>query len=258
MQSVTLIVVSLPGLAAVGALLFTWMQVGQASKELHISEQGQITNRFNAAVTNLGSPSTDVRLGGIYALERIMEDSERDAETIPLILSAYVRLHAPLSAAEEEKTQSASEDKPPPADIAAAIDVLSGLPVLAGGYAHDVDLGHTDLRGLDAGRGAANFDSAYFGGANLSGAYFNFAHLDSAIFDEANLHGVEMDGAVLSDASLNDADLTDATLTGADLRNADFTGADLTNVEFTGALLKGVKLKDAKLNGTRGLPPSLR
>lgn len=58
-----LAVVSLPGLAALAALLFTWMQVGQASKELRISEQGQITNRFNAAVTNLGSDSVDVRLG---------------------------------------------------------------------------------------------------------------------------------------------------------------------------------------------------
>ncbi|MGW7440875.1 hypothetical protein [Streptomyces sp. NPDC054849] len=66
MQWVGLVAVSLPGLAALGALLFTWMQVGQASKELRSSKHGQITSRFNAAVGNLGSQSRDIRLGGIY------------------------------------------------------------------------------------------------------------------------------------------------------------------------------------------------
>ncbi|MFF4254853.1 pentapeptide repeat-containing protein [Streptomyces sp. NPDC001663] len=224
------------------------MQVGQAAKELQVSEQGQITNRFNAAVTNLGSPSTDVRLGGIYALERIMEDSERDAETIPLILSAYVCLHAPLSASEAEKTQNTSEDKSPPADIAAAMDVLADLPVLGGGYAHNVDLNRTNLRGLDAGRGEANFEAAYFRGSNLSSASLNFALLNSAILDEVNLHGADMAGADLSNASLIDSNLTNAILADANLRGADLTGAKLTNADFTGA----------HLDGARGLPPSLR
>lgn len=66
MQWITLLAVSLPGLAALAALLFTWMQVGQASKELRIAEEGQITNRFNAAIGNLGSKSLDVRLGGMW------------------------------------------------------------------------------------------------------------------------------------------------------------------------------------------------
>ncbi|MFE7885973.1 hypothetical protein ACFU3J_20070, partial [Streptomyces sp. NPDC057411] len=71
----TLLLLSLPGIAAVAALLFTWLQVGQAGKELRIAEKGQITTRFNTAIGNLGSQSMDVRLGGIYALERIMKDS---------------------------------------------------------------------------------------------------------------------------------------------------------------------------------------
>ena len=73
---------TLPGLAALVALLFTWMSVEQTNKDLQISEQGQITTRYNAAVTNLGSASLDVRLGGIYALQRIMQDSSRDQRTV--------------------------------------------------------------------------------------------------------------------------------------------------------------------------------
>jgi hypothetical protein len=59
-----LMVAALPGLAALGALLATWMSIDQSRSELRIAEQSQITNRFNAAVKNLGSDSEDVRLGG--------------------------------------------------------------------------------------------------------------------------------------------------------------------------------------------------
>ncbi|MGK5693245.1 hypothetical protein ACSNOJ_10120 [Streptomyces sp. URMC 128] len=63
-----LLVAALPGLTALVALLFTWMSVDQSRTELRIAEQGQITNRFTAAINNLGSNSEDVRLGGIYGL----------------------------------------------------------------------------------------------------------------------------------------------------------------------------------------------
>ena len=145
-QLVTLIAISLPGLAALAALVFTWLQVQQNAKQLDISEQGQITNRFNAAVTNLGSLSMDVRIGGIYALERISEDSKRDEETIPVILSAYVRNHAHLSPENAKKTQSWHDDKPPRADVVAATVCPTSFPVLGGGWAHDEDLSHSDER----------------------------------------------------------------------------------------------------------------
>jgi len=36
-----------------------------------LTEQGQITDRYTKAVEQLGSDKLDVRIGGIYALERI-------------------------------------------------------------------------------------------------------------------------------------------------------------------------------------------
>jgi hypothetical protein len=41
-----------------------------------------VTERFTRAVDQLGHESLDVRLGGIYALERITRDSERDRSTM--------------------------------------------------------------------------------------------------------------------------------------------------------------------------------
>ncbi|TQJ89969.1 hypothetical protein FBY22_0735 [Streptomyces sp. SLBN-31] len=68
---------SLPGLAALAALLFTWVSVEQSGEQLRIAERGQVTGRFNAAIGNLSLSAVDVRLGGIYGLERLMRDARR-------------------------------------------------------------------------------------------------------------------------------------------------------------------------------------
>src|SRR6266496_3416719 len=88
---------ALPSLVAVGALIFTWVSIVKTTDatnhQLQITEQGQVTDRYNVAITNLGSTSEDIRLGGIYALRRVMEDSPRDQSAIVAVLCAFVRNH---------------------------------------------------------------------------------------------------------------------------------------------------------------------
>jgi hypothetical protein len=50
-------------------------QLKISSRELSVAQEGQITDRYTKAVENLGEDAIDVRLGGVYALQRIMEDS---------------------------------------------------------------------------------------------------------------------------------------------------------------------------------------
>ncbi|MEU0900156.1 hypothetical protein [Streptomyces massasporeus] len=126
MQLVTLTAASLPGLAALGALPFTWMQVGQASRELRISEHNRITSRFNSAINNLGSQSLDVRLGGIYALERIMQDSARDHPTVVWVLAAFAQRHARPSAESLKEPDDPEAMPTPEADVRAAIATPTG------------------------------------------------------------------------------------------------------------------------------------
>ncbi|WP_405809014.1 hypothetical protein OG524_03430 [Streptomyces sp. NBC_01520] len=66
----------------------------QARDDRALAKEGQITDRYTAAVGNLGEDQVDVRLSGIYALERIMQDSGRNQPTITNVLAAYVRTHA--------------------------------------------------------------------------------------------------------------------------------------------------------------------
>lgn len=62
----------------------------ESNHDLAVS--GQITERFTQAAQLLGG-GLDVRLGGIYALERIAKDSTSDAQTVIDVLSAFVREH---------------------------------------------------------------------------------------------------------------------------------------------------------------------
>jgi len=56
------------GLFAAGALLFT-------ARNFALSREGQVADRYTKAIEQLGSDKLDVRIGGIYALERIARDS---------------------------------------------------------------------------------------------------------------------------------------------------------------------------------------
>ncbi|MEU0029697.1 pentapeptide repeat-containing protein [Streptomyces sp. NPDC006335] len=264
----SLLLVSLPGLAALVALLFTWMQVGQTSKELRISEQGQITTRFNAAINNLGSASTDVRLGGIYALERIMHDSTRDHPRVVSVLSAYLRLHASAT-----KSGKSGNDRLP-ADVDAVMNVLAGRKAERD-KGLTINLSHIDLRGwapaYSPARRGINLVSADLTGSELEQADLSYAQLDHAFLAEADLSGVDLTQARLRDAqvwatnlrgvSFLDADLSGAVFCNgstpaqcADMGDASFAGADLSQAALSGANLAkatlcptvGVFLQDAR------------
>jgi hypothetical protein len=65
-----------------------------AYRQLRVAQGGQITERLNKAIDHLSKGDEHTRLGGIYALERIANDSKDDREAIAEILTAYVRHHA--------------------------------------------------------------------------------------------------------------------------------------------------------------------
>jgi membrane protein implicated in regulation of membrane protease activity len=91
----TAVVAGLAGLAALGSL-------AMANRTYRLTQQGQITERYTKAIEQLGSGKLDVRLGGIYALERIATDSERDHPTVVEVLSAFVREHSQPSTDDDD------------------------------------------------------------------------------------------------------------------------------------------------------------
>ena len=49
-------------------LYFTWQQITLTNKQLNISYEGQISERFTRAIDQLGSEKLEVRVGGVYSL----------------------------------------------------------------------------------------------------------------------------------------------------------------------------------------------
>ena len=241
---IQILVAALPGLAAIIALVFaslsvraTNSQLQETRQQLQTTEQGQITDRYNAAITNLGSSSVDVRLGGIYALQRIMQDSPRDQPTVVAVLCAFVRDHAKTATAKPPQMPGTSL----PTDIQAALTVVTTRDTAHDGSATVVDFT------------SAHLDGAHLEQANLTGADLDGTDLTSADFLHANLTGANLDGTDLTSAYLEDANLThayllEANLTSANLGSANLTSANLGSANLTSANLLLANLADARLN----------
>jgi hypothetical protein len=74
-----------------------------ANKTLELTGSRLITERFSKAVEQLGSDKLEVRLGGIYSLERIAYDSDRDHWTIMEVLTSFIQEKSSTKQLTDEK-----------------------------------------------------------------------------------------------------------------------------------------------------------
>src|SRR6266851_3841826 len=226
------------GLLAAGALLFT-------ARNFALSREGQVTDRYTKAIEQLGSDKLDVRIGGIYSLERVARDSARDHPTVMEVLSAFVREHShepwpPSGPGGQEQARSTHSR------LGLAIwtrTIRNPRREQARSTRPDVQAAVTVIGRRDAKR---DMDEINLGGANLPGAILMEAHLrranlDGADLTGANLNGADLDGADLTGANLPGANLSAAHLFRALLGNAHLgathLGADLDGADLTGAYL---------------------
>jgi Pentapeptide repeats (8 copies) len=187
------------GLLAASALVFT-------ARNFTLSREGQVTDRYTKAIEQVGSDKLDVRIGGIYALERIARDSARDHPTVMEVLTAFIREHSrePWPPSDPDRHDEERSTRP---DVQAAITVVCRRDPEC-----DIQL-------------------IYLNGADLTGAELHGAGLDSADLAHTDL----------CRADLSDADLSQAILLGADLTAADLSGADLTDANLSSAILDDAK-----------------
>jgi hypothetical protein len=116
----TALIQAVGGLALLIGLYFT-------AKTWRTTQEGQVTDRFTKAINQLGEAGPEklaLRLGGIYALERIARESKREYWPIMEILTAYVREHAPWSPSTSKPEGEADQEPKTAADIEAIMTVL--------------------------------------------------------------------------------------------------------------------------------------
>jgi hypothetical protein len=206
------------GVAVIAAVAVTWQQLEadrqQLRQQLTLAGQEQAGERFARALDQLGSEQLDVRLGGIYGLERIAKASEatqggsgepdlgqwssQDRVQVFEILSAYVRAHShrpPVGPAGAPTLQVRQADVNAAATVLARRTVVPGDPPL--------DLGGSLLQG------------ARLGWAKLAGADLRGADIRGVSLQRADLVGVHLEESLLCGAQLQGADLRGAHLAGA-------------------------------------------
>ena len=224
------------GLLAAAALVFTALnfnllrsnseQTDQWQRRTYeLTEQGQVTDRYTKAVEQLGSEKLDVRIGSIYALERVARDSPRDHPTVVEVLAAFIREHS-----REQWPLPKSDDDQVPERMTRP-DVQAALTVI-GRRDPSRDVRPTDLSD-----------------ACLIRAYLNGANLDRTALPRANLTNANLTSATLRDAKLTAANVAGARLPEADLARADLTNADFTRADLSGANLVGANLRFASFGG---------
>jgi hypothetical protein len=231
------------GVFAVIALYYTYRRV-------RVAEQGHITDRYTKAIeqlgalTAMGEPNIEVRLGAIYALERIAFDSPRDHWTVMEVLTAYVRQNSPApvtSPAEEENR--AAVTKGPRTEIQAVLTILGRRRRGTNREKKPLDLSATDLRGANL-RGS-HLERALLWGANLEAADFRMAHVERAYFTRANLKGALFTWAHLEGAFLPMAYLAGANFLGAHLNRTSFSRAFVETADF--GFVDGLRAEQIKM-----------
>jgi uncharacterized protein YjbI with pentapeptide repeats len=279
---------ALPATALLGGILGAVIAGhGQATRieELRNSRDADVTERYTKAIEQLGNEQIAIRVGGIFALERIGHDSERDRRTVVNVLTSSLFRELPMTngnrgapvamaKAEESALMVALMRLRRPGEANQLASYLWGNPSfenadLRGAYLADsglskfplffanlseADLSRTDLQhALLFGTNftKANLQDADLTEAELLEANFSSADLTSANLQKADLAEVKFDSATLRSSNLQGANLKDASLIGADLTGANLTGSKLEGANFGGAKLTGVQIdQDTADSGT--------
>lgn len=213
------------GLLAAAALVFTALnfsllrrnseQADQWQRRTHeLTEQGQVTDRYTKAIEQLGSDKLDVRIGGIYALERVARDSPQDHPTVMEVLAAFICEHSREKWPLQDRGSARRLTRP---DVQAAVTVV----------------GRRDV--------TRDIERIILFGAVLTGAHLTGANLTNVSLAHADLTGAGLVGANLTNATLVGANLTRAALLRANLTGADLLGADLTGANFLVANLTAAR-----------------
>lgn len=220
-------------------------------------EERLVTERFAKAVEQLGSKEITVRIGGVYALERVAKDSPKDHWTVMEVLTAFVRERSPNRQPDPgtAKRQAPNGKDPElpgiPTDVQSALTAIGRRDASKDVEGQRLDLSQTYLV-------RANLDRANLQAANLRSTDLQWASLGGTNLRKANLRSTDLRWANLHSANLQAANLWGANFLRANLDSADLQGADLLDAKLSGAGLDSTNLQQARLGRSQLQKANLR
>jgi Pentapeptide repeats (8 copies) len=229
-----------------------WHYLRRTDEQFQHANHKLITDRFSQAISHLASEKMEVRLGGIYTLERLAQESPSEYWLTIEILTAFVRERSTTGAAAamigiaeypptpiNHNDPKISRRRPQlsriPTDIQAVMTILNRRDVSKDRPDRIIELRESNLRDAD------------LNGIELWGADLWKVNLSEAQLWQAKLAGASLGRANLSEASLWQADLEGAYLWKANLEGANLTEANLAQANLEGSNLKGTNLQQTNL-----------
>ncbi|MGV9295471.1 pentapeptide repeat-containing protein [Amycolatopsis sp. NPDC003676] len=242
----------------------------------------RITELYTKAVEQLGSDKAPVRLGGLYALERLAQDNESQRQTIVNVLCAYLRMPEPPTISDEGEVP---DRRTLQREYAQEIEVRDAAQRILTSHlkvqnnatnwgSRDLDLSGAHLRSIDlrdCSVGSARFVDANFSGESnfndsiftKGGVFFGAKFSGSALFNRSKFSDLTVfySAKFESTAAFSGTEFSDS----AEFDHAEFGGvayfadADLMGGgSFTGTAFKsGATFRDAKVGDELGLDSSL-
>ena len=250
--------------------LAVWRSI-VATHQAATAQQGLLNERYQKGAEMLGSNVLSVRLGGIYALERLASKYPEEYHIqIMKLFCAFVRLPTKDQSLESGQVEiKLGTLLGIRQDVEAVMDAIGSRA--ESGIALERKAGFSlDLRGVDLPKAQfldANLSNAMFHHSNLSGtnfantnlsdALFNFADLSGATFQSMNFTRTRLSSVNLSGAMLEDEDLSRVVFHDANLSRANLDRANLSRATFQDAIVVNAWLECADLSGAGFLSADL-
>ena len=256
-----------------------------AERQANAAQQSLRNERYQKGAEMLGSEALSVRLGGIYALQRLAEEypeeyhvqimrlfcvfasfptedkklmvgTEQLRKDVQAVMDV-IKIRNPSSIALERNSQFTMDLANAPLQYGRLTDAKLDHAILFQADLSNARLEEANLSNAELSNGnlanawlwRANLTNAKLEGANLSNAKLGWANLSNAKLGMANLSSARLELANLSNAKLVKTNLSNTTLRGANLFKAGLGGANLSNATLEDADLSNAILWSANLAG---------
>ena len=262
--------VGLVGAGLIALPLALWRSI-VADRQAKTSQASLLNERYQRGAEMLGNEVLSVRLGGIFALQRLAEERpEQYHVQIMRLFCAFARHPTQDHRLESEQIEFHPDNQLGlRQDLEAVILAIESRPKSRVGLENrenfTLDLRGTVLPGihfLDADLSNAmlhqsELPRAIFDKTDLTQAILDFADLSEATFNWVIFRRTRLFFADLSGASFVNTDLALADFYNARLSNADLASANLSKANFQNAALQNANLADANLTGVGFLSADL-
>jgi len=237
-------------IGGLAGLILAAQRTKTAQRTAENAEQGQITDRFSKAVELLSSENVTTRVGGIYALKRIAEDSaSRDHEPAMNTIASFIQSASPYQQTIEHNNDIANRIangidtidwkaiRAP--DVFAALETLSRRTEKQVKYEcqadYAVEIGECNLSYFDLTKikvTKVSIEGCNLKGSILDGAEFNGVFADGVNFSSGRIHGFLSNRSQFNGADLNNIELFDSYIENSCFDHSAFRGSHLNGATF--------------------------